>query len=62
MPKLLTPDELCEYLQVSKSTLRKWCASDRIPHSKMPNGSVRFDQAAIDRWIKLRSVTVNSLS
>lgn len=60
MSKLLTIEELAEQIQVSKHTLYKWVAANKIPHIPMPNRAVRFDPVAIEKWLKSRTITVNA--
>jgi excisionase family DNA binding protein len=49
---LLTIDEVCAYLQVSKSTFNKWRMTERAPRChRFPNGSLRIRQADLDEWI-----------
>jgi excisionase family DNA binding protein len=45
---LLTTDDLCAYLQVSKRTVRYWTALKRIPHLKIGR-STRFRLADVQR-------------
>ena len=45
---LLTTDDLCAYLQVSKRTVRYWTALKRIPHLKIGR-STRFRLADVER-------------
>lgn len=56
---LIDIKELSKRLSVSQKTIYKWVAENKIPHVKMPNSSVRFDPAAVDNWIKARTIKVN---
>ena len=47
MNKLMTINDLCEYLSVSKSTVYEWTHVGCIPHYKLPRG-VRFKVSEID--------------
>lgn len=52
MPKFLTLQEVCERLQVTRSTLDKWRATGRAPHfRKLPNGSLRCETVAFEEWL-----------
>jgi len=53
MDKLLTIDQVCDLLQVSKSLVYKWVHCQFIPHIKI-GSLVRFKESEIIRWIKLR--------
>ena len=55
MEKLLTIQQLSEYLQVSKSTLYEWTHTDFIPHYKLPKG-VRFRLSEINNWLSKRHI------
>lgn len=62
LPKLLTIKELSEQISIPISTLYKWTHESQIPHIKMPNTSVRFDPAQIEKWLRMRTINVNTLS
>jgi len=51
MEKLLTPNQVCELLQVKRSTLYSWTFAKKIPHLKV-NGVLRFQEKSITEWIK----------
>ena len=53
MEKLLTIQELSEFIQVSRSTLYEWTHTDFIPHYKLPKG-VRFKMSEIEEWLQKR--------
>ena len=53
LEKLMTIEDLCEYLSVSRSTAYEWTHTGFIPHYKLPRG-VRFKVAEIDTWLKKR--------
>lgn len=61
MSKLFTIEQLAEQMEVSKHTIYKWVAANKIPHIKMPNQAVRFESTAIEKWIKSRTITAVSL-
>ena len=42
MDKLLTAQELSEYLKVKLSTIRKWCHYGYVPYIRLGGGLVRF--------------------
>jgi len=54
MNKLLTPQEMAEYLGVQKSTIYQWTHQGFIPHVKLGN-LVRFKENTIDKWIEKRA-------
>lgn len=53
MQKLLTVEEIAEYLQVRPSTIYQWTHQGFIPHVKLGN-RVRFRLSQVDRWIERR--------
>ena len=53
MQKLLTVEEIAEYLQVKPSTIYQWTHQGFIPHVKLGN-RVRFRLSQVDRWIERR--------
>lgn len=53
--KLITIDELSEYLKIKQSTLYSWASSSMIPSYKL-NGVLRFDKDEIEEWVKKNKV------
>ena len=53
MEKLLTIKQICEILQVSRSTVYEWVHIGFIPHYKYPGG-LRFRESEVDRWLRRR--------
>jgi len=53
MERLLTINELCNILQVSKATVYRWVHSDFIPYFKI-GGVVRFNERAVRQWLSRR--------
>ncbi len=53
MQKLLTVEEIADYLQVKPSTIYQWTHQGFIPHVKLGN-RVRFRLSQVDRWIERR--------
>ena len=51
MERLLTIKDVCELLQVSRSTVYEWTHIRFIPHYKLPKG-IRFRESEIERWLK----------
>jgi len=54
---LLTPAELAEWLNKPAMTLALW-RSRQIgpPYMKLENGSVRYDPAVVEDWLRKQSV------
>ncbi len=50
MEKLLTIQDVCSLLQVSRSAVYEWTHIEYIPYYKFPNG-VRFKESEIERWL-----------
>ena len=53
MDRLLTIDDLAEWLQVKPRTIYQWVHEGYIPVIKL-GSLVRFDQASITAWIRKR--------
>lgn len=49
--KLMTIDELSEYLQKPVKTIRDWVYKKEIPYLKIGH-SIRFDKKDIQSWLK----------
>ena len=50
MERLYTIDQLAEYLQVKKSTIRDWCHTGFVPFVKVGR-LVRFREGDILKWL-----------
>jgi excisionase family DNA binding protein len=49
----LTVEQLCQELQVARSTFYEWRAKGRSPRClKLPNGEIRIRRADLDRWLE----------
>ena len=57
--KLLTIQEVCELLKVSRSYIYWLTHQKKIPYIKM-HGHLRFRQSAIDNWLQEREVQIGS--
>ncbi len=53
--RLLTTQEVCELLKISKSYLYWLTHQKKIPHIKM-QGHLRFRESAIDNWLREQEV------
>ena len=48
----LTLAQLCDELQISRSTFYDWRAKGRAPKCiRLPNGDLRIRRADLDRWL-----------
>ena len=48
----LTIAQVCEELNVSRSTFYDWRAKGRAPRCiKLPNGEIRVRRTELDRWL-----------
>ncbi|RNL83581.1 DNA-binding protein [Halostreptopolyspora alba] len=48
----MTIEEVCDELQVARSTFNDWRAKGRGPKCvKLPNGGLRIRHTEFDRWI-----------
>ncbi|MFE9426230.1 helix-turn-helix transcriptional regulator [Kitasatospora sp. NPDC006697] len=49
---MLTVPELCEELEISRSTFYDWRQKHRAPRCiKLPNGELRIRRADLDDWL-----------
>ena len=53
MEKLMTLEEVAEFLRLSKDTVYRMANTGKIPASKVGN-QWRFDREEIDEWMKLQ--------
>ena len=51
MEKLLTINQICESLQVSRSLVYKWVHYDFVPHVKIGT-MLRFRESELEKWLK----------
>ena len=51
MEKLLTVNQIAEYLQVSPRTIREWVYIGFIPCAKLGR-NVRFKLSSVEKWVK----------
>lgn len=56
MTRPITLKEACEYLGVCSKTLYKWVGEQSIPHIRLPNGRIRFDEGDLEKWMKKLTV------
>jgi excisionase family DNA binding protein len=50
--RMLTLPEVCEELQISRSTFYDWRAKNRAPRCiKLPNGDLRIRRSDLDNWL-----------
>ena len=50
--KLLTIEEVSEYLNIKKRTLYKYVQENYIPHVRINKKVIRFQIAKIDNWLE----------
>jgi excisionase family DNA binding protein len=53
--RLLTVQEIADYLQVRPSTIYQWTHQGFIPHVKLGN-RIRFRLSQVDRWLEKKTV------
>jgi predicted DNA-binding transcriptional regulator AlpA len=52
-PKMITVDQFCAELIISRSTFYDWRAKGRAPEcTKLPNGELRILRADYEQWLK----------
>ena len=61
MDRLLTVEELCDYLHIKPSTIYKKTSSRQIPFVKV-GSKLRFRQASIEDWLRSNSFVPNDLN
>ena len=49
--RLMTADEVAEYVGLTRETIYEWAKDNRIPHLKL-NGELRFRRSALDAWME----------
>jgi predicted DNA-binding transcriptional regulator AlpA len=55
----LTLAEVCEDLQITRSTFYDWRAKKKAPPCfKLPNGALRFRRDKYERWLESREEAV----
>ena len=57
MNKLLTPQQLCEHLGITKNQLDRLTAHREIPFYKINKKTFRYDIDEINVWLKERLIT-----
>jgi len=55
MEKLLTVEQLADYLQMKPSTIYQWTHQGFIPHIKLGN-RVRFRVSQVEKWLERKTV------
>jgi len=60
MGKLLTVNDVAEWLQIKPRTIRDWVYHRKIPYVKVL-GCLRFDPDAIRHWLKGGSVVNHAI-
>jgi excisionase family DNA binding protein len=56
MERLLSIDELKEFLGVKKATIYSWTSQNKIPHVKLSKRLVKFREKEIMAWIATKSI------
>lgn len=52
MTSLLTPEQVAEYLNVSRKTLYSWRMAGGGPPALKVGKYLRFERAAVDAWLR----------
>jgi excisionase family DNA binding protein len=50
--EILTPDEVAEFLRVSRRTINHLVAAEAIPFVRIGNRIVRFRRQAVTKWLQ----------
>jgi excisionase family DNA binding protein len=54
-PEILTPDEVAEFLRVSRRTINNLVATEAIPFVRIGRRVVRFKRHAVTKWLRERN-------
>lgn len=54
MGKLVTTEEVAEFLQVSERTIMRW-RKEGLPHKRLGYNICRYDLIEVRRWVDERS-------
>ncbi|WP_374939174.1 helix-turn-helix transcriptional regulator [Microbacterium sp. AK009] len=54
LPRLLTPDEVADYLQVPRRTVDRWRAGDGPPFIRVGR-AIRYPEPELALWLAQRS-------
>ncbi len=57
--EVMTLNQLCNYLELSKSHIYKLTSRQEIPHSKRNGKKLYFDKYDIDKWILKNKIDTN---
>lgn len=57
--ELMTTAEVCDYLQIGRTTLQSLRNSGKIGYYRIEDGSVRFPVAEVVRYLERSGVNVN---
>jgi excisionase family DNA binding protein len=53
---LLTAQELCDYIRISRRTLRRYTRQKSLPFIKLSSGIVRFSLSAINESLRDKEI------
>ena len=52
LERLMTVNEVCDYLEVSRDTWDKWRSKGKGPRARrLPNGSLRVTEEDLSEWV-----------
>jgi excisionase family DNA binding protein len=54
LPRLLTPEDLAEWLGVKVETVHTYVSRDRLPHLKIGPKVLRFERDHVVQWARSR--------
>jgi excisionase family DNA binding protein len=54
LERILTPEQVAEILQISKSSLCRLTKRGQIPHRRIGDRIVRYNRNEIEAWMKAR--------
>jgi excisionase family DNA binding protein len=56
MDQFLNIKEVAAKLKKGQSTIYRWIDENKIPFTKMPGGTIRFQTKVLEKWIQERTV------
>jgi excisionase family DNA binding protein len=55
-PDIMTPDEVAEFLRVSRRTINNLVATEAIPFVRIGRRVVRFKRQALTKWLREQNI------
>lgn len=62
MDKILTPNELCDYMKISQRTLYRMLNKGKLPFAMKIDGSWRFFEKDVDKYLEQSKIHAKILN